>query len=252
MMVQRGIMDVLCHDILLKIASFLDTTSIMNFGLTCKNTKEFIMFARSVVDANGCQQVERMVQHCVSTLEFITDEDKRPTIAFEMLRKSDKRIVFDTFHQYLTTFGDDSIDTNVIQQTLDFMMASTDATYGLSKLTPMQKNMWKLFEDFVIGRKCYINLSWILEDDGEEVEASINIGKNDIVTVTIYNNVDIIPPMESFHMSDISGIVSSVQNNMYTRFFEDAKCELRLLRNDDWNNPLINTSVYNYIRQSIM
>ncbi len=250
-MVQRRIMDVLCHDSLLKIASFLDTTSIMNFGLSCKNTKELMLFARSVVDANACQQVERMVQHSVSTLEVITDEDKRLAIACEMLRKSDKRIIVEGFHQYMTQFGDDSIDTNVIQQTLDIMRASTDATYVLSKLTPMQKNIWKLFEDFMIGRKHYINLSWTLEYDGEEVEVSINIRKNDIMTVTIYNNVDIIPSMESFHMNDISGIVSFVQNNMYTQYFEDAKCHLLLLRNDDWNNPLTNMSIYNHIRQSI-
>jgi hypothetical protein len=202
------------------------------------------------VDANACQQVERMVQHSVSTLEVITDEDKMLAIAFEMLHKLDKRIIVEGFHQYMTQFGDDSMDTNVIQQTLDIMRASTDATYGLSKLTPMQKNIWKLFEDFVIGRKCYINLSWTLEYDGEEVEASINIAKNNMLIVTIYNNIDIIPPMESFHMNDISGIVSFVQNNMYTQYFEDAKCQLLLLRNDDWNNSSINMSIYNCIRQS--
>jgi hypothetical protein len=155
-------MDVLPNDNLLKIASFLDTKSIMNFGLTCKNTKELIWLSRCIVDDNAYQQVEQMIKKCCSTLD-----------------------------------------------------------------------------DVLVASKCFINLSWTVEDDGDELEVSINIGgnaiKNNMLVATIQNHVDIIPPMEVFNVDDISGIVSFVQNNSYVQFFEDAKCQWCLLRHNGVN-----------------
>jgi hypothetical protein len=135
----------------------------MNFGLTCKNTKELIWFSRSIVDDNACQQVEHMIKQCCSNLK-----------------------------------------------------------------------------DVSVASKCFINLSWTVEDDGNELEVSINIGgkscKNDMLIATIHNSVDVISPMESFNVNDISGIVSFVQNNSYVQFFEDAKCQWCLLRHDGLTN----------------
>ena len=156
-------MDVLSNDNLLKIASFLDAQSIMNFGLTCKNTKELIWFSRSIVDDNACQQVAHMIKQCCSKLD-----------------------------------------------------------------------------DVSVASKCFINLSWIVEDDGNELEVSINVGgtswKPDVLMVTIHSSIYIISPMESFNVNDISGIVSFVQNNSYVQFFEDAKCQWYLLRHDGFNS----------------
>lgn len=159
---------------------------------------------------------------------------------------------------YVATFGDDdirAIDTNIIQETFDIMRTSTDASSGLLKLNEKQKKVWKLFEDFWLGYRCFMNLSWTVEfetgDGPIELEVSVNINSISTVNVSIYNDYDSIPIMETFNIHDTCDIVSFIQKHTYHLFFEDARHQYIMLRDSERDALLVNLQNYSNIRSSL-
>lgn len=257
-------MDLLTQDLMFNIASFLDSKSIVNFGLVCHETKVLVPFARRVLDRRAYQCVDRMLNKCVSTLNIVRNDDKRREMCVEILHNLDKAVmhfvIYGSINMYVSRYGDDTIDpmkTSELKDALELMRSTkqgVDAHVVWSRLTPTQKKAWSMFEDFWLGQRAYVNLTWVVEHaDGDEIEVSMNIGScgNDIgISVTIYYTGDVIP-LQPFDINDTKGIVSFVQENTYARFFEDAKYQWLLLKNDAKDNSLNTLRGYDYIRPSI-
>jgi hypothetical protein len=256
----------LTPDVLFVIASFLDSKSIMSFGLVCRETMVLVPFARRVLDRRSYQCVDGRLNKCVCALNTIRDEHKRVDLCVEILHNLDKAVmqfvIYGSINMYVSQYGDDTTDpmkTSALKDALDIMRSTKkdcNVPCGAmwSKLTPSQKKAWSLFEDFWLGQRTYVNLTWVVETmEGDETEVSINIGSSDNennVGLTIYNGGEVIP-VEQFDINDTQEIVSFVQENTYVRFFEDAKYQWLLLKNDAQDNIVNVLRGYDYIRPSI-
>lgn len=257
-MLLREAMNSLTPDILMVIASFLDSKSIMNLGVVCRENKVLVPFARRVLDCRSYQCVNGMLNKCVSTLNIINDKRTRLEVCQEILQNLDKAvtkfIIYGSINLYVSQYGD-AMNTTVLKDTLDLMRTiknKSNVHIVWSQFTQAQKMAWSMFEDFWLGQRTYVNLTWVVETiEGDEIEASINIGNiDDGLTLTIYNGVDC-SPFVSFDINDSKGIVSYVQENTYLQFFEDAKYQCILLKNDVQENMLNRLRDYDYIRPSI-